>query len=131
MSITRAIPFICIAIFSDTAPAIQTEPSPEKIKELALQKCVLGNYKAISGENPAYQYDVSYYVEGVLLGRDGTNRRSTSLRKFVYNRTKDFHVNDTSMSMKEGSRPYNTIFSKCMDFYRSEELSVFVEGLLD
>jgi hypothetical protein len=126
----QAALFICIPLLSNPLLAKQATLSPERVKQLALQQCILNNYRAISGDNPAYQYDVSYYVEKVTFDRDGTGRRPAAFRSFVKKNTENFHVNDTSMAMKEGPRPYNTAFAKCMDFYQSNNLNRFVKEFL-
>ena len=105
------------------------EPDVERVKQRALQECLNNNYQALHAYNPHDLNDRSYFLEGVLLDKDGTDRRSRGLSNFVKQHTATFHTAELPFKSENGTR-YNDVFAQCMGFYHSPELNQFITGKL-
>ena len=96
------------------------------IKHLALQQCLVANYKARTpeGARSAPSQDASFMIERYALDNAGVWK---AFQTFVAKETKDF--DRLTMSLHpDHAQTSNNVLAQCMNFYESDKLDKYVRG---
>lgn len=94
------------------------------VKHLALQQCLVANYKARTpeGERSAPSQDASFMIEKYALDNAGVWK---AFQKFIAKETKDFERLTMSLH-PDHAQTANNVLAQCMNFYESDKLDKYV-----
>lgn len=120
-----------IFCFSSTIPAAKEYDYSDDLRDISLQNCLDNNYEKLGGYKRRDLHDASFWV--YPYGKENIVSMATMmvLDEYIKSQTGDFFREYVSVKSEDDSAPQNAIFARCMSFYKSEQLRVFVKKLLN
>lgn len=102
----------------------------DDLREIALQSCLDNNYEKIGAYKRRDLHDASFWV--YPYGKEDTASMETMMKLdgYITKQTGNFFMENVSVKSEGDAAPQNAIFARCMGFYKSKELRLFVKNLL-
>lgn len=93
------------------------------IRELALKTCLDINYEQ------AGAYRIEDLKDYTTLKISPPPAEKIKIIEYTKNRTNQFYTENLPVKSEEHQPPYNAIFGRCIHFYKSKELSDFINQI--
>lgn len=116
MKILKLVILVLISSYTNA------ESSPTKylsLSDFALKVCLDDNYEKITAYKRENLRDYSSF-------ESMTPEKQLELSDFVKKNTGNFYKENLSIHIESRNPPYNAIFQRCMEFYKSEKLKKFI-----
>ncbi len=92
----------------------------------ALMLCLNINYSNLGAYKTEELKDYSAWTYNLYLNQDYSAEGSFALTDFVEKNAGNFYKENLSLKAEGQTPPFNAIFARCMDFYRSKKLKQFL-----
>lgn len=109
--------FCCTSLFTYS---IATMARDLDARDLALSTCLKDNYSKVTIYETKNLKDYSRFNTGWSPEQD------LVLIDFVKKKTGNFYNENLPIHSEVNPPPYNAIFQRCMEFYKSKELKLFI-----
>lgn len=118
--------YIFLFISSNTYPKDNTNLYMRERADKALMLCLNINYSNLGAYKTEDLKDYSVWTYKLYLNQDYSAEGSFALTDFVEKNAGNFYKEKLSLKAEGRTPPFNAIFARCMDFYRSKKLKHFL-----
>jgi len=119
---------LCLSSCSHTTIKDKTEIYDQERSDQALRQCLSNNYKQLGAYKLNSLKDVSDSTYQLYSDQQFTFEGSVALSRFVKDQTGTFHKEQIAHHSEIQKPPFNAIFARCMEFYRSDALKEFIKN---
>lgn len=108
----------------------KSETRKKLLAELALQYCLSSNYSKIGFDYRKHDFS-AYHTRYKNITGGYTPENQIKFTQFIESETSNFYQSRIAVKAENLSEPHTIIFAKCMEFYNSKQLVLFLRKISD